>query len=130
VLSPSDLAAWERTATASYALTDLEDAPVGSFAPPALLDDNRWCFLVARDGGEAVAAVASFTSHGIASFAFGTTSPAPCHRSAWRTGAIALLETTPDVSFAGAFSDLDRSAAEALGFVPLLRLTLWTLDRP
>ena len=30
----------------------------------------------------------------------------------------------------GVFSDFSRPGAEALGFVPLLRLTLWILDRP
>ena len=30
----------------------------------------------------------------------------------------------------GVFSDVSRPGAEALGFVPLLRLTLWILDRP
>jgi hypothetical protein len=34
------------------------------------------------------------------------------------------------VWFAGLFSDHSRPGAEALGFVPVLRLTLWTLDRP
>jgi hypothetical protein len=34
------------------------------------------------------------------------------------------------VWMAGVFSDVSQPGAEALGFVPLLRLTLWILDRP
>ena len=31
---------------------------------------------------------------------------------------------------AGVFSDHSRPGAESIGFVPVLRLTLWILDRP
>jgi hypothetical protein len=87
-------------------------------------------FLVVRDDGDAVAAAATFTSHRIASLAFGTTSPAARRRGAWRQAAIARLAATPHLWFAGVFSDIARPGAESLGFVPLLRLTRWTLHRP
>jgi hypothetical protein len=129
VVSASDLAAWERTAVGSHPLTELADASHDSFATPALLADKRLRFSVAWDAGAAVGAALSFSSHGIASLAFGTASPAAgC--SAWRQAAIALLAATPDLWFAGVVGDLGRSAAEALGFVSFLRFTQWTLDRP
>ena len=130
MIAPSELAAWERTAIDSCPLAGLEDAPVGSFAPPALLDDVRLRFFAGWDGADAVAATVSFTSHGIASLAFGATAPAARRRGFWRQAAIARLEASPDLWFAGVFSDHSRPGAETLGFVPLLRLTLWILDRP
>jgi hypothetical protein len=130
VISPSDLAAWERTAIGAYPLAGLEDAPTGAFAAPALLDDDRLRFFVGWDGAHAVAAAVSFASHGIASFAFGATTPAARRRGFWQQAAIARLDANPDVWFAGVFSDDSRPGAEALGFVPLLRLTLWIRDRP
>ena len=111
-------------------MAGLEDAPVGSFASPALLDDERLRFFVGWDGAHAAAVAASFASHGIASLVFGATMPAARRRGFWQQAAIALFEATPDLWFAGVFSDHSRPGAEALGFVPLLRLTLWILDRP
>ena len=77
----------------------------------------------------AAAVAASFASHGIASFVFGATMPA-ARRGVWKQAAIALFEAAPDLWFAGVFGDHSRPDVEALGSVPLLRLTLWTLDRP
>ena len=130
MISPSDLAVWERTAIESYPLVGLEDAPVGSFAAPALLDDERFSFFVGWDGAQPVTAAVSFVAHGIASLTFGATAPAARRRGFWHQATIARLEATPDLWFAGVFSDHSRPGAEALGFVPLLRLTLWLLDRP
>ena len=130
VISPSDLAAWEGTTIDFCPFAGLEDAPVGSFASPALLDDDRLRLFVGWEGAHAAAVAASFASHGIASFVFGATMPAARRRGFWKQAAIALFEATPDLWFAGVFGDHSRADAEALGSVPLLRLTLWTLDRP
>jgi len=129
VTSAADLAAWERVAIDGYPLPDLHDAPTGAFAAPALLDDSRVRFFVGRDGDRPVAAGASFVSHGIASLAFGATLPAFRRRGFWRRLAIERLQATPDVWTTGVFSDFSRPGAEALGFVPMVRLTLWILDR-
>ncbi len=129
VTSAADLAAWERVAIDGYPLPDLHDAPPGAFAAPALLDDARVRFFVGRDGDRPVAAAASFVSHGIASLAFGATLPAFRRRGFWRRLATERLRATPDVWTTGVFSDFSRPGAEALGFVPIVRLTLWILDR-
>ena len=75
-------------------------------------------------------AAASFTSHGIGSLSYGVTLPESRRRGYWRRLAIERLRSTPDLWMAGVFSDFSRPGAETLGFVPLLRLTLWILDRP
>ena len=56
--------------------------------------------------------------------------PAARRRGFWRQLAIDRLRATPELWTTGVFSDFSRPGAEALGFVPLLRLTLWILDRP
>jgi hypothetical protein len=129
VTTADDLAAWERVAIGGYPLLELCDAPAGSFAPPALLDDERLRFFVGRDGERPVAAAVSFVSHGIASLAFGATLPAARRRGFWRRLAVERLRAAPDAWTSGVFSDFSRPGAEALGFVPILRLTLWILDR-
>lgn len=129
VTSAADLAEWERVAVDGYPLPELHDAPAGAFAPRALLDDERLRFFVGRDGDRPVAAATSFVSHGIASLAFGATLPAARRRGFWRRLAVERMRAAPDMCTAGVFSDLSRPGAEALGFVPILRLTLWILDR-
>ena len=126
----ADLARWERVAIDGYPLPDLQDAPAGGVAAAALLDDERVRFLVGLDGERVVAAAASFTSHGIGSLSYGVTLPEWRRRGYWRRLAIERLRATPDLWMAGVFSDFSRPGAETLGFVPLLRLTLWILDRP
>lgn len=128
--SAADLAHWERAAIDGYPLPELQDAPPGAFAAPALLDDERFRFFVGHDGARPVAAGVSFASHGIASLAYGATVPAARRRGFWRRLVVERLRATPEVWTTGVFSDLSRPGAEALGFVPLLRLTLWILDRP
>ena len=130
VTSAPELARWERVAIDGYPLPDLQDAPPGTFAAPALLDDERFHFFLGEDGDCPVAAGVSFVSHGIASHAYGTTVPAARRRGFWRRLAVERLRIAPDMWATGVFSDLSRPGAEALGFVPLLRLTLWILDRP
>lgn len=129
VTSAADLADWERAAIDGYPLSELQDAGTGAFAPPALLDDERLRFFVGRDGARPVAAAASFASHGIASLAYGATLPALRRRGFWRRLAVERLQATPELWMTGLFSDFSRPGAEALGFVPVLRLTLWILDR-
>ncbi len=129
VTSAADLADWERAAIDGYPLSELQDAGTGAFAPPALLDDERLRFFVGRDGDRPVAAAASFASHGIASLAYGATLPAVRRRGFWRRLAVERLRATPELWMTGVFSDLSRPGAEALGFVSVLRLTLWILDR-
>ena len=124
-------------------LPELQPACPGSLASPALLDDDRLAFYLGRagDGPDAaavsasaanasvVSASASFASHGIASLAFAATLPAARGRGHWRRHAVARLRANPSVWTLGVFSDFSRPLAEHLGFVPLLRFTLWIHDR-
>ena len=128
--SASELATWERVAVEGYPLPDLDAAAPGAMAGPALLDDPRVRLWTAAVDGQPVGAAAAFVAHGIGSLAFGTTLPTARRRGLWRQLAVTRLLASPDVWMTGVFSDLSRPGAEALGFVPLLRLTLWVRERP
>ena len=130
VASPADLVHWERVAIEGYPLPELQHAPTGALAPPALLADPRLSFWLAGEHDSPVAAAAGFHSHDIGSLAFGVTLPNARHRGHWRRLAVERLATAPDCWFAGVFSDYSRPGAESLGFVPVVRLTLWILERP
>jgi hypothetical protein len=129
VADASELAEWERVAIEGYPMPELVPVQAGAMAAPALLGDDRLGFWLGRDDGRAVSAAASFASHGIASFALGVTRPEARRRGHWQALAAARLAAHPDVWVAGVFSDLSRPGAEAIGFVPVQRLTLWILDR-
>ena len=133
VTTEAGLVAWEQAAIDGYPLPELQPASPGSLASPSLLDDDRLAFYIGRAGdGPATAAVsasASFASHGIASLAFAATLPAARGRGHWHGHAVARLRANPSVWTLGVFSDFSRPLAEHLGFVPLLRFTLWIRDR-
>jgi hypothetical protein len=130
VVTAAELADWERAAIDGYPLPDLLPFVAGALAPPALLDDPRLGFWLGRDGGRPVAAGVSCTAQGVTSLAFGATRPEVRRRGYWQRLAVERLAATPDLWTVGVFSDDSRPGAEALGFVPVLRLTLWILDRP
>jgi hypothetical protein len=129
VTTPSELATWERVAVEGYPLDELVPLVPGSLAPPALLDDERLGFYVGSSAGEPRSASALFVSHGIGSFAFAATLPAARGEGHWHRHAAARLHDRPDVWMTGIFSDFSRPLAEHIGFMPLLRLTLWTFQR-
>jgi hypothetical protein len=124
-----ELERWEQVAAEAYPIDGADHASPGWLAPPRLLDDPRLSFWTAGAGDEPVAAGAAFRARGIASLSFGATLPAHRHQGLWRELAVRRLLTEPGLWFTGVFSDHSRPGAERLGFVPLVRLTLWMLDR-
>jgi uncharacterized protein (DUF486 family) len=130
VTTERGLVEWEQAAIAGYPLPELQPVSPGSLASPALLDDDRLAFYLGRTGdGATVSVSASFASHGIASLAFAATLPAARGQGHWHAHAVARLRANPSVWTLGVFSDFSRPLAERLGFVPLLRFTLWIRDR-
>jgi hypothetical protein len=129
VASETDLLDWEAAAVDGYPLTELQPVVPGTLAPPALLGDDRLGFYIGRVDGRPVSAAASFVSEGIASLAFAATLPAARGRGHWHDHAVTRLAAHPTLWTAGVFSDFSRPLAERLGFVPLLRLTLWIRNR-
>ncbi|HKJ11001.1 MAG TPA: hypothetical protein VJ976_01285, partial [Ornithinimicrobium sp.] len=113
-----------------YPMPELSGAPPGAVADPSLLQDARFAFWVGYEDGRPVSLGTSFVDHGIGSFALGVTRPAARRRGHWLGHAVARLQHTPDVWMTGVFSDFSRPGAEKVGFVPLLRLSLWALPRP
>jgi hypothetical protein len=129
VRTPVELETWERVAIDGYPMTDLIGAAPGAIVGSAVLDDPRLRLWTARVDGQVVSSAASFVEHGIGSLAFGATLPEARRRGLWQQLAITRLRAAPDLWTTGVFSDFSRPGAEGLGFVPILRFTLWVLDR-
>ncbi|MCV2490914.1 hypothetical protein OF117_16285 [Geodermatophilus sp. YIM 151500] len=126
----ASLAEWERVLVDGYPMRDLQPFRAGALLGPALLDDPRIRFLLTRDrDGVPVAASAQFVAHGLAGFATGVTLPSARRAGHWWRHARARLAAEPDLWHVGAFSDDSRPGAERLGFVPVLRHTLWHRER-
>lgn len=129
VETTDQLADWEQVAIEGYPMPELLGAPAGALAGPALLDDDRFGFWIGTEHGTAVSIGASFVEHGIASFALGVTRPEARRNGHWLAHAAARLEHAPDLWTTGIFSDFSRPGAEAIGFVPITRFTLWAVAR-
>ena len=129
VVTPRDLASWERVVIDGYPLPQLQPSVPGAMLAPSLLHDDRFRFYLAGPDDSPGAAAASFVACGLGSLAFGVTLPEARRRGYWRSLAIARLAAMSELWVAGVFSDDSRPGAGRLGFVPLWRLTLWIRDR-
>lgn len=125
VTDPDGLADWEQVAVEGYPLDELIGAPPGSLAHPRLLDDPRLQFTVGRHHGAPASIGTLFTDEGIGCFALGVTRPGARHQGHWWAHAVHRIDAAPEVWMTGVFSDDSRPGAERLGFLPVLRFTLW-----
>lgn len=128
VRDAAGLAEWERVLVAGYPLPGVAATP-GAIVGPALLDDPRLRFYTSRDGDVAATASAHFVAHGVASFALAATMPGARRGGHWYRHAHRRLHAEPDLWHVGVFSDDSRHGAERIGFVPVLRHTLWHRTR-
>ncbi|MGQ0575563.1 MAG: hypothetical protein ACT4RN_15370 [Pseudonocardia sp.] len=129
VRSPGALAAWERVLVDGYPLDDVALTRPGALVGPGLLDDARLRLWTSHDGDAPVAVSAQFVAHGVASFALAATVPTARRHGHWWRHAQLRLRAEPDLWHVGVFSDFSRPGAERLGFVPVLRHTLWHRTR-
>jgi hypothetical protein len=127
---PTDLAAWEECAIDAFPLDELRGEPTGAVAGPALLTDPRVTFWATEESGRIATASMQFASRGLNGLAFAATRPQARRRGHWWRHAAYRLALRPDLWSVGVFSDDSRPGAQSIGFVPILRLTLWHRDRP
>lgn len=130
VTNPDGLAEWERVVIEGYPLPELLPVAPGTLMSPHLLDDPRLRLILGREAGRPVSVGSLFTTDGLGLFVLDATRPEARGRGHWLGHAVHRLAAVPQLWTAGVFSDYSRSSAERLGFVPVLRLTLWSLPRP
>ena len=105
------------------------------YRPGALLDepvlaDQRLRLWVGYEGEQPVCVGSLFVDFGLASFSLGVTLPEARRRGYWAAMAGVRLLEEPGLPSVGVFSDMSRPSAEALGFLPITRFTLWHRPRP
>jgi hypothetical protein len=122
--TPDDLATVERVAIEGYPIDEAAGRPIGSVLPSGLVDQP----LVFRTGslaGVPVAAAASLVSDGVVNLCFAATLPAARRRGVWESLVWARTADAPDLPAVAFTSDFSRPGFERMGFVPVLRFTLW-----
>jgi hypothetical protein len=123
------LADWERVAVEGYPFLDCQPAEPGVLVDHRLLDDPGFRAWVGYADGEPVTIGTSYVAHGINVFALGVTLPSHRGRGAWQAMAHRRLSAFPRLPAMSLFSDMSRPVAEALGFLPLSRWTVWSRSR-
>lgn len=125
VADADTLADWERVAVLGYPITGVEAAP-GALVDDRLLADPAFHAWVAYADGSPVAIGTSYVVHGMNVFMLGVTLPSHRGRGAWDALARRRLAAFPGLPAAAIVSDLSRSPAQRLGFLPLQRWTVWS----
>jgi hypothetical protein len=125
VTDEATLADWERVAVEGYPLDDLLPFRAGSFMSPAILDDERWRLWVGYEGARPVSIGTQFVSHGFAQYALGVTLPEARGRGHWYGLVRERMLAEPGLVSGGIFGDDSRPGIEKLGYLPVIRFTLW-----
>lgn len=130
VRDPAALADWERVAVEGFPLDELRPFRPRSIADPVLLDDPRVRLWVGHQDGRPVSLGTLFVEDDLASFTLGVTRPEARGHGHWNAHAAHRIAAAPDLWFTGVFSDFSRPLAERIGFLPVVRFTLWSRPRP
>ena len=121
---------WERVAVDGFPYRELQPYRPGVLLDERVLADQRLRLWVGYEGDRPVCMGTLFVDAGVAAFSLGVTLPEARRRGYWAAMAGVRLLEEPDLPAVGIFSDMSRPPAEALGFLPLLRFTLWHRPRP
>lgn len=130
VASEALLEDWARVAVEGYPFDDMAPYRPGRFFDRRILADRRWRFWVGYDEDQPVAIGTLFVSHGLAEMSLGVTLPQARGRGFWYALVRERLLAEPDLLSGGVFSDESRPGMQRLGYLPVVRLTLWQRTRP
>jgi len=121
---------WERVAVDGFPYRELQPWRPGSLLDERVLADRRLRLWVAYEDDRPVCVGSLFVAEGVAAFSLGVTLPEARRRGYWAAMAAVRLGEEPGLPAVGIFSDMSRPSAEAIGFLPLTRFTLWHRPRP
>lgn len=123
-----DLALVEQLVIDGYPLPELAGIPANRVLGAALLGGSirhRIGYL----NGTPVAAAANHVSHGVNNLCLAATQPAARRRGVWQALVEARCADAPDQPAVAFTSDDSRPGFIRLGFLPIIRFTLWVIGR-
>lgn len=116
---------FERVMIEGYPLPEAAGHPAGTAVPAGVLDRGVRLRLGMVDG-EAVAAAAGYVAHGVVNLCSAATLPAARRRGVWGALVRARMADGADLPAVAYTSDYSRPGFVHMGFLPLMRFTLWT----
>jgi hypothetical protein len=119
-----DVIAAERIFVEGYPLEEGAGRP-GASLPDSLADSNI-SVRIASDAGADVAVGLGYVAHGCVNLCGAATVPAARRTGVWGALVRARVEDAPDLPAVAFTSDHSRPGFEHLGFVSVLRFTMWT----
>jgi hypothetical protein len=130
VADAASLRVYEQTAIRGFPLSDLAQAPPGSLLDQRVLGERRLRFWIGRIDGQPVGTAAATLDSGLNGVSLIVTVPEARRRGVG--AALTWCATLAEPSWPAALlaSDLGRGVYERMGFLPLLRFTLWSRPRP
>lgn len=122
--STTDLELAERLCVAGYPIPEAEGLPPLAMLGAGLLDSGV-TVRIARHEGLPVATASQFIGHGLVNLCMAATLPTARRLGAWRRLVAERVADAPELPAVAFTSDDSRPGFIRLGFLPLLRFTLW-----
>jgi hypothetical protein len=119
-----DIGVFERVLVEGYPLPEGAGEPPGSFFPPAVLERGVRLRLGVLDG-EAVGTGAVLAAYGVVNLVAAATLPVARRRGVWQALVWSRVAEAPGLPAVAFTSDFSRPGFERMGFLPIIRLTLW-----
>jgi ribosomal protein S18 acetylase RimI-like enzyme len=121
--------AWERTLVHGYPEPGLQPYVPGCLLPERVLSAPGWRHWVGYLDGEAVATSSAYVGPHHVDVEFISTMPEARGRGVGRAVTVAATQASPELPAMLISSDLGNAVYRRLGYVPLLRFTLWAGHR-
>jgi hypothetical protein len=124
VTNEQELAEAERVVVEGYPIEEAEGRPAGTVFPPALLGSTV-SVRIGRLDGKPVAVGLGHVGSGVQNLCLGATLPAARRKGVWEALVWARVGDAPQLPAVAYTSDFSRPGFVRMGFVPVLRFTLW-----
>ncbi len=128
VTDANDLADFERTLVEAYPVTEMQPWVRGAFLADGLLE-TPWHLFVAYDEDQPIATAGAYVTDRLLIVELVSTRPGARGRGVGKAVTAAATTAAPDRPAMLIASDLGQSVYRNLGYIPLLRQTLWLLPR-
>ena len=119
------LATAERVVIEGYPIPPLAGSPVGEGLAPGLLATDV-VYRIGRLDGVPVGVAARYVAHGVVNLCLAATLEAARRRGVWANLVWARVDDAPELPAVAFTSDYSRPGFIRMGFLPIMRFTLWT----
>jgi hypothetical protein len=123
-LGPDDVAEYERVLCEGYPIPEAAGLPAGSLFPGSVLAEGVTLRVGELDGA-VVAGGAGYVGQGVVNLCGAASLPAARRRGVWGALVWARVDDAPNLPAVAYTSDFSRPGFLHLGFLPIVRCTLW-----